>query len=244
MRLSHALLAFASLCAAVPAWAEPPIGSRVGERTEKHQIKDERDAAEIAHQLAGCILATRGKAGIELLSARSDDEVQRLNQRVNGEEECIANISRNDFVDEVEVNYPPDILRGDIAEELLKKRRSTVLQLQPLPIQKTYSRSWFAFTGRDVSVDEMATCVAETNPAAIMDLVETAPFSDGEGAAFSKLVPYMGPCLRVGTRLEGKREPLRAALAEALYQRLTNPSESIAGAPHAAANSEKAASPK
>jgi hypothetical protein len=51
---------------------------------------------------------------------------------------------------------------------------------------------------------------------------------------FGGLVPFMGPCLRAGTKIEGKR-PLRAALAEALYQRFTNPRESIAAAPQSLA---------
>jgi hypothetical protein len=131
-------------------------------------------------------------------------------------------------------------MRGDLAEELIKRDRHDVSTLQPLAIQKLYLRSWFQFTGRNVSVDEMAACVADTAPAAIIALVDAQPFSDAEGTAFGSLVPYMGPCLRAGTKLEGKREPLRAALAEALYQRFTNPSEGNAGAPQSVAQ----ASPK
>ncbi|HEX5258625.1 MAG TPA: hypothetical protein VFW35_07580, partial [Sphingomicrobium sp.] len=65
---------------------------------------------------------------------------------------------------------------------------------------------------------------------AIMALLESEPFSEGESSAFSNLIAYMGPCLRAGTKLEGKPEPLRAALAEALYQRMKNPAESFAEA--------------
>ena len=85
----------------------------------------------------------------------------------------------------------------------------------------------------------MAACVADTAPSAVIALVDTQPFSDSEGTAFGSLVPYMGLCLRAGTKLEGKREPLRAALAEALYQRFTNPSESIAAAPQTVAEAKQ-----
>jgi hypothetical protein len=37
----------------------------------------------------------------------------------------------------------------------------------------------------------------------------------------------MGQCLVVGTKLTGNRQALRAAFADALYQRLINPAASI-----------------
>lgn len=232
MKLRFALAACAGLFVFVSsvAPAEPPIGSRLGDRTRKQEVKDQRDAADIAHQLAGCTLVTHAAAARDLLNARNADDVKKARAELSGEEECFANLNRNDLVEGVQVSFPPDVMRGDIAEELVKRQRAAAAQLQPLPIQKTYVRAWFAFTGRNSSVDEMAACVADTNPSAIMALLDTSPQSTGEGAAFSNLIPYMGPCLVVGAKLEGAREPLRAALAEALYQRLANPSESVAAA--------------
>ena len=239
MKLRIALLACATLFVMFgsAAAAEPPIGSRLDERTIKQTVKDQAEAAHIAHELAGCALATRGSAAHDLLDARSAEAVKQSRKRLGGEEECFANIDRNDLVDGVEVSFPPDLMRGDLAEEFVKGDHDPAAQLRPLPIQKVYSRPWYAFTGRDVSVDQMATCVADTNPAAILALVDSAPYSAAEGTAFGNLVPYMGPCLRVGTKLAGAREPLRAALAEALYQRLENPGEDIAPAPPRSANS-------
>jgi hypothetical protein len=232
MKLRTALLACASLfVVGSAAFAEPPIGSRVGERIRKDDVNNQRDAVQSAHQLAGCIIVKQGSAARDLLNARSDQEVKKLQAKLTGDFECIADIPGNDFVEGVEVNYPQDVMRGDLAEEFIKRNRHDVSALQPLPLQRVYSRSWFQFTGRAVSVDEMAACVADTAPSAVVTLVDTQPFSDSEGNAFGSLVAYMGPCLRAGTKLEGKREPLRAALAEALYQRFANPNESIAAAP-------------
>lgn len=240
MKLRDALLAFAGLfVVGSAAFTEPPIGSRVGERLQKDQINNERDAVQSAHQLAGCIIVKQGSAARDLLGARSDEEIKKLQAKMTGEFECIADLPGNDFVEGVEVNYPQDVMRGDLAEELIKRNRHDVSALQPLPIQKVYARNWFAFTGRVVSVDEMAACVADTAPGAVIALVETQPFSDSEGTAFSSLVPYMGPCLRAGTKLEGKREPLRAALAEALYQRFTDPGESSVAAPQNVAQAQQ-----
>lgn len=80
----------------------------------------------------------------------------------------------------------------------------------------------------------MAACVADTNPAAVIGLIGSEPFSGGEDAAFGNLMPVLGQCLVAGTKLDAKREPLRAALAEALYQRATNPNESLAASPQTA----------
>lgn len=219
--------ASAVLLAGTAAQAEPPIGSRLGERLERKKVQDERDAAQAAQQLAGCILAKRGSAGPDLLAARSEEEVAKLVSRMRGEIDCFAVIPRNAFVEGVAVAYPPDIMRGHLAEQLLIRNRTAVARLQPLPLQRTYSRSWYAFTGRHISLDEMAACVADTNPASIMALMGSEPHSDQENSAFKTLLPAMGPCLVAGTKLTGKREPLRAALAEALYQRLANPAESV-----------------
>ena len=240
-RAAIVALGFASAQVAFSAnaLAEPPIGSRLGERLDKNSVENERDSAQSAHQLAGCMLAKKASVARGLLNARSYEELKALQGKMNGEVDCFAILPGNDMVEGVMVSYPPEIMRGNIAEELLKKNRPAVANLSRLPIQKGYTRSWFAFTGRPQSVDEMATCVAETNPAAVMALVDSEPFSGSENAAFGNLVPVMGPCLVAGTKLEGKREPLRASLAEALYQRVTNPGESMPTSPPAATANQK-----
>ena len=208
-----------------PVFAEPPIGSRLGNRVDAKPVEDDRDAVQAAHQLAGCIVVKRGSSARSFLDSRDLADVKKIASQMGGEVDCIANIERNDLVEGIRVNYPEDIMRGDIAEELLKRNQSAVQLLQPLPIEKTYARPWFAFTGRNVSVYEMAACVSSTNPAGIMALVRTEPFSGEENAALGNLIPAMGPCLVAGAKLDAKREPLRAALADALYQRIANPSE-------------------
>jgi hypothetical protein len=220
---------------ASPAFAgEPPIGSRLGDRTESQKSKDEQKSARTAHELAGCIVVKRGSAAREFLDTRSADQLKKIEPRMNGELDCIANIEGNDLVEGVRVYYPDDIMRGDIAEELLKRNRGKVQGLPSKPIERTYTRPWYAFTGRHVSLDEMATCVADTNPAAIMTLIGAEAFSDEENVALGNLIPLMGPCLVAGTKLDAKREPLRAALAEALYQRVFHPEEAAQPAPEPA----------
>jgi hypothetical protein len=221
------------------AYAEPPIGSRLGDRQEKQARADERSAIHAAHELAGCIVVKRGSVARGVLDSREAEQLTKFESRTGGELDCIANIEGNDLMEGVSVSYPRDIMRGDLAEELIERNRASVQQLQPLPIEKTYARPWFALTGRHVSVDEMAACVANTNPAAIIGLIDAEPVSDAENAAFQNLIPLMGPCLVAGTKLDAKREPLRAALAEALYQRWAHPQENVSGGQHPSGSQPK-----
>jgi hypothetical protein len=235
-----AAAALVSLGVASATRAEPPIGSRLGDRLEKNKVKDERESVQAAHQLAGCIVVKRGSIARGILDSRDEQQVKKFESQSGGTVECMANISRNDLVDSILVMYPGDIMRGDIAEELLKRNRSAMQQLQPLPMERTYSRPWYVFTGRHVSLDEMATCVANTNPAAIAALINSEPFSGDEDSAFGTLIPVLGPCLVAGTKLDARREPLRAALAEALYQRAFHPEENVpSAAPDSQASAQK-----
>lgn len=117
-----------------------------------------------------------------------------------------------------------DMLRGKLAEQALRARASDVGALKALPLQqKRYIRNWFGATGRHPAVDEMAVCMADTDPAGIAALIETSAGSGDESDAITAMGPNLTKCLGAGTRLDASRPALRAALADALYQRLTNP---------------------
>jgi hypothetical protein len=114
---------------------------------------------------------------------------------------------------------PSALLRGLIAEELIKHDLATFSALPALPRQLVYSRPWYAGTTRYEAVDEMATCAGETAPADVLALLKTEPYGNAERAAIGTLAPTLGACLRAGFQLNPNRQALRAALAEALYQR-------------------------
>jgi hypothetical protein len=58
-------------------------------------------------------------------------------------------------------------------------------------------------------------------------LIRTAPDTPAESQALGAIAPALGKCLSSGMRLEAGHTAVRAALAEALYQRLNNPALSI-----------------
>jgi hypothetical protein len=208
---------------ATSASAGPATGSRLGDWRQRGPALTARDQAVGAQQLAKCLYDQQTKMARALLLSRDPGRARTIASKLMGDLRCANSQFANDLVVERRAEYPPDILRGMLAEAALDHSRSEVKALQPLPLQPTYQRDWFAVTGRDVSVDEMATCVADTNPAAIAALLAAGPLSDGEGGAFAGLSDSLGKCLRIGAKLTAGRQALREALADALFQRVNAP---------------------
>ena len=111
---------------------------------------------------------------------------------------------------------------------MIKKDEPMFASLAVLPRQLTYSRSWYALSGRNSSVDEMATCVSEIAPRESLAPLKTTPYGNDEGAAFATLGPNLVSCLQAGYKVTGNRQSLRAAIADALYQRVANPAAAVA----------------
>jgi hypothetical protein len=210
-------------CVASPAMAEPPLGSRLGKDTRADPVKQERDAALGAHEMARCVVnRMRGSVGQYLTSIDAKDS-KRLSRKMSGELDCFSMSEGNDLVTGRMVMFPHDIYRGMLAEWMIRTDERRFTMINPLPRKATYARPWYSVSGRDSSVDEMATCASESAPAETLALLKTLPYSDAEGAAFGAVAPHLGACLRAGVKVTGNRQSLRAALADALYQRVANP---------------------
>lgn len=217
-----------ALLVATASAAEPPTGSRLGDR-EIHPgvAMSEQDIALAAQQMARCVFESHKDVALALLEANTRAYAELVYRQLAGEVECNLTMS-NEMVDARFVTVPEDVLRGMLAETALLRSRDAVAQLQPLPLQqKRYVRPWFEATGRNSAVDEMGACIADTNPSGIMALISTQPKSSQESAAFAELGASLGKCLSAGTTLHASPQALRAALADALYQRVRNPELSL-----------------
>jgi hypothetical protein len=207
-------------------FAEPPIGSRLGERLTKGAPVDEATSIGQAHALTTCLVNKRAPQVKRLLDQTNKDGYTAAYKELTaGEIDCYSLFLQETtpFIEARALQVPRDIFRGLLAEEFIRRDASIYSSLPPLPRQLTYSRAWYGATDRNVSVDEMATCVAEVGPAEAFALLKTSAQTDAEGTAFAAVVPHMGACLRAGVKLTGNRQSLRAALADALYQRVANP---------------------
>lgn len=204
-----------------PAMDGPPIGSRLGKRVERDTAKSEAEAALSAHEMAKCLINRRGPAVRSLLAASTEADEAKARKQIfaSNDVQCWSMSEGNHLSEGRVFTFPRDVLRGMLAEHLLQKETSAVTQLTALPRQMVYERPWFGFTGRDPVIDEMATCVAEVDPVKARAILATTPYSNEERGAFGAVMPVMGPCLRIGAKLTANRQALRAAIAEALYQR-------------------------
>lgn len=180
-------------------------------------------AANDAQAYAACILQSRPAQVQQLLQAQTLAAARNLAQPLSDNGRCIERVFASRAVAPEALAPSLDYLRGNLAEQaLLASDNAASLQALPLQ-QKRYLRPWFAATGRHPAVDEMGACMADTDPAAIMALIRTTPGSAEESAAIGAMSPRLTKCLSAGTRLDASRQGLRAALADALYQRLANP---------------------
>lgn len=132
---------------------------------------------------------------------------------------CALKGPHGDFMKVVPNDPRLDELRWMSAEYFLARDPAAAAALQPLPRQRVYDRPWFKATMRHNSIDEMAACVADTNPRGIIALNKTMVGSAQEGAALSRLKTDFSACLRADVQLKGERKAIRGALVEALYQR-------------------------
>ena len=119
-----------------------------------------------------------------------------------------------------------DVMRGNYAEAAMNKM-SEDDALQPLAPQPSYTRQWFALTGRDPVVDEMAVCVADQNPAGIKALLATKPETTEEKAAVQSIASSLGPCLPHSATLKANRSRCvrrwpRRSITALLQQRSAN----------------------
>ncbi|WP_374530117.1 hypothetical protein [Novosphingobium sp.] len=175
---------------------------------------------DVLRNYFSCAASRRHDQMVELLSATNEDDYSQAVKALTDVDRCA---SEND----VEAAAPMlgamgpkrAFVRGVVAEELIKTAPKR--QLKALPVSPKVSlRPWFWTTGRVRAVDEMAVCVAESNPAGIEAVLATKPGSRAQNTALQALSPSLGACLAKGFELNTGPTGLRAALAEAYYHRL------------------------
>lgn len=190
-------------------------------------------APDNLQRYVSCLSDNRPTQVRQLLQASSAASAKLSYHALADDNRCFARVFPNGEFRPEDVAFSQDLLRGRLAEHALLAQTGAIGALQPLPLQqKRYLRSWFVTTGRAPAVDEMGACMADTDPGGIVALINTDPGGSDETAAFGALSSSLTKCLSAGTRLDAGRQALRAALADALYERLNNPSLSLAGTSH------------
>jgi hypothetical protein len=203
--------------------------------TQAHPAAARPQPGDVPQRMAICLYERYPAPAQKLLQSTTAREAEDAYAYLLEEPVCASRVIGNRDFTADEVLGAIHLMRGMLAEQALAGLRTSAKALPALPVhQKQYVRPWFAASGRQPAVDEMAACVADTNPAAVLALLDTAPSSAGEGAAMGRLDPAIKRCLTANLRLMVAARPIRAALADALYQRVRHPQLSLASAPETA----------
>jgi hypothetical protein len=197
----------------------PAVGSRLDPAIRRTTNPDNSAREAAMYRFAQCAVARRKGPLRNLLDARTPDQYDKAANALNDVQRCNldAYVSNTAYI--VSFSSERGTLRGMVAEVFVKQHKGAA-SLAPLAKQYTYPRDWHEMTGRARPVDEMATCIADTNPAGINALLDTAVGSKEQKAAIGALGPSLGACLGAGFKLNTNPLGLRTSLAEALYHRL------------------------
>jgi hypothetical protein len=197
---------------------DPEIGSRLKPRLQRTEAHENNAARATTYRFVECGVNLNESSMRRILEVGAqknyDDAMDQMEKRRG----CNFTGRVSYGVGEVVFGFDNATLRGMIAEAFVKKQRG-IESMTSIPLQTAYKRDWHAITTRHTVVDEMATCVAETNPSSIMQLLETEHGSTEETAAVRTISPSLGTCLGAGAKLTANRTAIRSALAEALYHR-------------------------
>ena len=176
------------------------------------------DKITTAAEMNDCQMRPNIEAARALLAANDMVESERWAAKFKWRK-CALKGPHGDFMQIVPNDPRLDELRWMSAEYFIARDPAAVAALQPMPRRRVYDRPWFKATMRHNSIDEMAACVADTNPQGIVALNKTVIGSTGESAALLRLKVDFANCLRADVQLRGERKAIRGALVEALYQR-------------------------
>jgi hypothetical protein len=185
-------------------------------------------AASPERDYAACVARVRPEVATRLLDAQTDSQARAAFKVAANNDYCFSRAYAAGTFHLAQDALSIGMLRGIFADQALTRNRHAVAPPALPSHSQSYVRTWFAATGRAAAVDEMAACMADTDPASIMGLLRTAPGSWDEQSWMQSLPASLSRCLRVGVHLDANRGALRAALADALYQRVHAQSATVA----------------
>ena len=213
------------------SYGDPAIGSRLNPGTRRQYNADMGNPQESMFRFTECTVTLSESRMRTYLDTRSQAEFVKASKAFDQSDRA-SRCNTDGYVggDAALINFGSDlgVSRGMTAESFLRKYKDRA-NLPPLAPQATYPRAWHTMTGRAAQIDEMATCVADMNPAGIMAITKTQFGSKKEKKAIDALAPALGKCLSTGYKMNTNQLGIRTALTEALYHRVFDPAP-VAGA--------------
>jgi len=215
------ILVLAAGLLALPAFAQPPLGSRL-EPTPgavRHQSSsDQVTARRVMRTLAACLVRNNWRVANEILAMPygSAEQVDVINRRVAGVHDCMGESG-------LTVGFSAPILAGALSEAALQTRFGTA-DLGRLTRLSADEITILALTPRN-GFEDLGLCVARRAPEAVRAWAASEPGSEAEALARRVVLPQVGPCVDQGQPLRADLAGLRAILSASLYRavRLTRP---------------------
>lgn len=124
-----------------------------------------------------------------------------------------------------QIDFQPEWLRGEVAEEVLRRERggdrimARAVRVAPFPRLSDADVAALDQRGqRTLRGLGLAECVQAAAPQAVAELLKTDPTSPEEDRTFRQVAPYLGPCFPQNAETTLLRPQLRGFLAEAAYR--------------------------
>lgn len=180
------------------------------------QVDTRIDAIREMHDVAHCVVYNDSSASSILGVAPGSTAEYALLRRL-ASRRCAGAV--------YDLTYSPQLLRGAIAEEVLRlgdNNRSDGRRMRwaaPFPTLTEADIAGLDERGRaSLQALDFAQCIHAAAPASVQMLLNTFPTEAPEERAFQELAPHFGPCLQAGARMTIAKPQLRGFLAEASYR--------------------------
>lgn len=196
-------------------------------RSAEQEMASESQSIRTTHRVAACAARSRPRPWAQVLaeipgSAAEVEQIRIASRDLSG---CLG--AQAGTADEVSLRFSPTVIRGPMAEALMK-RASSGVQMRPFaqPFDMAAAMSQASSSGATrtaVLLLEMADCTNQAAPADVAALLNTDAASSEEQAVIRRISPHLGPCVPSGFNFRMNRVSLRSAFAEAAYRRQRMP---------------------
>ena len=211
------LTALAAVPLAAQSRYEKDTGSQISipERAKSpdRKLSEEELGREMMNRYARCIVdRTSGKVA-EAIALKPGDDIQAFNKAAT--DECL---------DSGRMQFSASVLRGAVFGELYRRQQKGVKDVvRKFPVQPL---DWSAAPPPGASERARANyfllwlsdCVHGSSAEAMRSVVMNPVGSKVQQAAYSAVIPMLGPCIPEGQKLSFSRSMLESAFGEYLYR--------------------------